>query len=75
VFVDGRNDMYDEQILEDYVSIRNAEEGWESLLDSYGADAILLPPEATLVDGAAQVAGWCEAHRDSVAVLLRRDCS
>lgn len=70
VFVDGRNDMYDERILEDYVSIRNAEPGWESLLDSYGADAILLPPEAALVAGSAQDAGWCQADRDEVAVLL-----
>jgi hypothetical protein len=75
VFVDGRNDMYSEQILEDYVSIRNAEPGWDSLLGSYGADAILLPPESALVSGAAQNAGWCEVHRDSVAVLLLPDCA
>ena len=74
VFVDGRNDMYDERILEDYVSIRNAEPGWESLLDSYGADAILLPPETALVSGAAEEAGWCEVHRDEVAVLLAHGC-
>ena len=74
VFVDGRNDMYDEQILEDFVSIRNAEEGWERLLATYGADAILLPPPAPLVKGPAQNDGWCEAHRDEVAVLLVRDC-
>lgn len=74
VFVDGRNDMYDEPILEDYVRIRNAEDGWQSLLDSYGADAILLPPETNLVSGAAQDAGWCEAHRDDVAVLLVARC-
>jgi hypothetical protein len=74
VFVDGRNDMYEEQILEDYVTIRNAEAGWESMLDSYGADAILLPPETALVSGAAQDAGWCEVHRDDVAVLLVRTC-
>jgi hypothetical protein len=74
VFVDGRNDMYPEQILEGYVSIRNAEPGWQSLLDSYGADAILLPPETALVSGAAQDAGWCEVHRDGVAVLLLRHC-
>ena len=74
VFVDGRNDMYDERILEDYVSIRNAEEGWASLVDSYGADAILLPPEAALVDGAAQDAGWCEVHRDEVAVVVHAAC-
>jgi hypothetical protein len=74
VFVDGRNDMYDERILDDYVSIRNADDDWESLLDSYGADAILLPPEAALVSGVAQDAGWCEVHRDGVAVLLLRTC-
>ncbi len=74
IFVDGRNDMYDEKILEDYVSIRNAEPGWESLLDSYEADAILLPPETALVSGTAQGAGWCEGQRDDVAVLLVTAC-
>lgn len=75
VFVDGRNDMYSEQILNDHVSIRSGADGWESILDSYGgADAILLPPEASLVRGAAQDAGWCEAHRDDVAVLLVPSC-
>jgi hypothetical protein len=73
VFVDGRNDMYDEQILEDYSSIRAAAVGWEELLASYGADAILMPPEAAVV-GAAQDAGWCEVHRDDLAVLLVPDC-
>jgi hypothetical protein len=71
VFVDGRNDMYDESILADFVTIRNAEEGWGALLTRYGADAILLPPEARLVKGSALDAGWCEAYRDDVAVLLR----
>ncbi|MDQ4034393.1 MAG: hypothetical protein M3153_00540 [Chloroflexota bacterium] len=72
VFVDGRNDMYDESILQDFVTIRNAEDGWEALLRRYGADAILLPPEAGLVRGSALDAGWCEEYRDDVAVLLRK---
>jgi hypothetical protein len=74
VFVDGRNDMYDERILEDFVTIRNADEGWEGRLAEYGADAILLPPQAALVKGAAEEAGWCEAYRDDVAVLLVTEC-
>jgi hypothetical protein len=73
VFVDGRNDMFGEQILEDYSSIRAATPGWEELLASYGADAILMPPEAALVDAAVH-AGWCEVHRDELAVLLVRTC-
>ena len=33
VFVDGRNDMYDQQVLEDYDSIKNADPDWEALAD------------------------------------------
>ena len=62
VFVDGRNDMYDEQILEDYSSIRAAARRVEELLASYGADAILMPPGAAVVDAALD-AGWCEEFR------------
>ena len=72
VFVDGRGDMYDPAILEDYVSIRSADEGWQRLLDRYGVDALLVQPDAVVVRGPAQAAGWCELHRDAVQVLLRR---
>ena len=74
VFVDGRNDMYSEQILDDYVSIRSADDGWERLIARHGADAILLPAAAALVNGPAQEAGWCEVYEDDVAVLLLRSC-
>ena len=39
VFVDGRNDMYDQQVLEDYDAIKNADPGWQALADRYGVDA------------------------------------
>jgi hypothetical protein len=74
VFVDGRNDMYDEEILEDFVAIRNAEEDWERRLRAYGADAILLPPVAPLVREGRLGPEWCEAYRSDVAVLLVRNC-
>jgi hypothetical protein len=73
VFVDGRNDMYDQRILDDYLRIRNATPGWEELADSYDVQAILLPPGTAVVSAAAG-AGWCEVHRDAVAVLLLRSC-
>jgi hypothetical protein len=74
VFVDGRNDMYSDRILDDYVSIRNAQAGWQDLVDQYGVQAILLPPDAAVTQGAATANGWCEAYRDEVAILLLR-CS
>lgn len=74
VFVDGRNDMYADQILDEYVRIRNANDGWQALMLRYGVQAIVLPPDAPLVRGAATAAGWCEAYRDGVAVLLLPSC-
>jgi len=71
VFVDGRNDMYDQSILELYSHVRAAEPGWEDILGRYGVNAIVLPPDAPLVIGQAQASGWCELVRDETQVLLR----
>lgn len=69
-FIDGRNDMFDQSILEDYSTIRAADRGWEEELRRYGATAILLPPDAPLTRGPAVEAGWCEAFRSDLEVLL-----
>ena len=74
VFVDGRNDMYSQQVLEDYSAIRAANPGWETLVTRYGVTAILLPPDTTLTRGPALAAGWCQAYRDEVQVLYLRNC-
>ncbi len=74
VFVDGRNDMYDQRILEDYSAIRNADPGWETLAADYGVEAILVPSTATIGRGAAQLAGWCVAYADADQVLLLPEC-
>lgn len=74
VFVDGRNDMYDQSVLSDYSTIRGANPGWRPLVDRYGVDAMLFPPGEPITKGPALDAGWCEAYRDSVGVLLLRTC-
>lgn len=72
VFVDGRNDMYPEAILNDYSAIRSADPGWQQIVDQYRVDALLFLPDAPIVKGVAQAAGWCEVYRDPRQVLLRR---
>lgn len=72
VFVDGRNDMYDQQILEDYSTVRAADPGWPPILEKYGVDAILVPPKAAIAKGPAIDEGWCERYRDDQQVLLLR---
>ena len=74
VFVDGRMHKYAPDVLADYETIVDADPGWERLVDRYHVDAILLRVDTTLVKGIAQRAGWCEAYRDRLQVLLLRDC-
>ncbi|HEX2141524.1 MAG TPA: hypothetical protein VHK28_04500, partial [Candidatus Limnocylindria bacterium] len=75
VFVDGRNDMYDQQILDDYDAIKAADPGWEQLTDNYGVEALLLAPDVTVTRGPAEASGWCEQYRDEQQVLYLRQCS
>lgn len=74
VFVDGRNDMYDQAILEDYDAVKDADPGWEAITDRYDVDALLLSPLTTVTRGPAEAAGWCEAYRDETQVLYLRAC-
>lgn len=74
VFVDGRNDMYDDAILRDYDAVKNADPGWEAIADRWSVDAILLRPTAAVTRGPAETAGWCEMHRDEAQVLYLRSC-
>jgi hypothetical protein len=37
--------------------------------------AMVLPPDAAVTQGAATANGWCEAYRDNVAVLLLKTCA
>jgi hypothetical protein len=73
--VDGRNDMYDQSILEDYDAVKDADPDWQQIVDRWDVDAILLSPMTTLTRGPAEQAGWCEAYRDEIQVLYLRTCA
>jgi hypothetical protein len=74
VFADGRMHKYGGAVLEDYSAIVAADPAWERLVATYGVDALLLRVDTPLVRGPAQEAGWCEAYRDDLQVLLLRTC-
>lgn len=69
VFIDGRSDMYPRDIFEEYLAIRGARPGWQSIAAKRNVEAIMLPVSAPLASADAR-SGWCEAFRDERAVLL-----
>ena len=48
VFIDAQTDFYGEALSQEYLSIRNAEHGWEERLARWGVTAVLVPEGAPL---------------------------
>ncbi|MGA9532112.1 MAG: hypothetical protein WBR18_05300 [Anaerolineales bacterium] len=70
-FVDGRTDLFNDEILTDYLSVYTAGRGWERILDSYGVKLILVEPSAPLAV-AAEGQGWHRLFLSDQSVLLSK---
>jgi len=68
-FVDGRTDLFDDEILEQYLALWRAEAGWEQAVRRWDLRLALLEPEAPL-SAALQDAGWTKLYRDEQAIIL-----
>jgi hypothetical protein len=70
-FVDGRTDLFDDAILEDYLLTWRADPGWEEVFARWGIRLALLEPRAPLVV-ALRAEGWAPLFEDDQAVVLGR---
>ncbi|RME05462.1 MAG: hypothetical protein D6803_08885, partial [Anaerolineae bacterium] len=71
VFVDGRTDLYGDEIVGQWVQVVQAEEGWEGVLDEWGVNLVLVEPFRPVARELAR-AEWKELYRDDVAVVYAR---
>lgn len=72
VFIDGRADMYGEEIFEDYRKIISLDKDAEKLLKNYGIDWVLFPLDSALVRYLKATGKWQEIYSDGEASILRR---
>jgi hypothetical protein len=72
VFIDGRADVYREKAFADYVTIANSGDGWGTLLDAWGIDTVLVPPQSGLARALPLIGGWDLAYQDATARVFRR---
>ncbi|UCF61920.1 MAG: hypothetical protein JSV37_04335 [Anaerolineaceae bacterium] len=70
-FVDGRTDLFGDEILEGYLNAWRAGPGWEGYLDRWGIGVVLLEPGAPLAIVLGH-AGWELRYESEMAVVLTR---
>jgi hypothetical protein len=71
VFIDGQTDFYGEPLSKLYMSIRQAQPGWDRRLDSLGVQLVLIPEDAPLSQWLMVSNAWILA--DSVDGAMRFD--
>jgi len=71
-FVDGRTDLFDDEILQEYLELWRADPGWEAIVERWGLRAALLEPEAP-ISRELLLAGWQLRYHDPQAVVLTQD--
>jgi hypothetical protein len=68
-FVDGRTDLFDDDLLQSYLAAWKAESEWQSVISRWGIRLVLIEPDAPLA-GALLRDGWQTRYADSQAVVL-----
>lgn len=70
-FVDGRTDLFEDEILEDYVRAWRAETGWREIFDTWDIQVAMLEPFAPLARE-LEWQGWESIYRDGLVVILQK---
>lgn len=72
VAVDGRTELYGDDVFTRYLSVAGARPGWAATLDGWGVDYVLFPPATPLVSLLAADPAWVQVYDDGLAVIYRR---
>jgi hypothetical protein len=77
VFVDGRADLYGtdshgKDQLRDFQTEMQLKPGWQTILDDWRIQTVLLPTPSALAQALSLQAGWRPMYRDSKAILFQR---
>ena len=72
VFIDGRTDLYDGAVIDDWVHVVMGRDGWGSILDDYAVNLVLIENGSTLHRLLDVEVGWHLIYQDELAVVFAR---
>lgn len=72
VFIDGRTEVYGDQVFGDYLTAYDVRPDWEAPLTTYGVNLALLKADSRLAAVLGESARWKIVYRDEMAMLFRK---
>ncbi len=73
VFIDGRADLYGDDLLRQFQTAILLRPGWRDVLDGGGVETVLVPPSCALAQALLLDPQWHVAFSDSKAIILLRE--
>jgi hypothetical protein len=71
VYVDGRTDLYNDELLTEWLNIVQAKPGWQQKLNERNVNLVLLEPSWQL-SSVLPYEGWALLYEDKDAVVYGR---
>jgi hypothetical protein len=69
VYVDGRTDLFGDEILSEWLTVVQAGDGWKDSLAKWGVTRVIIEPERPLAK-VLPYTGWTAVYQDHVAVIF-----
>jgi hypothetical protein len=71
IFVDGRTDLFNDEIVGEWIALVQGEPGWQTVLDRYAVDLVMLQPDRPLL-ARLREGGWKEIYAGAQVVIFER---
>ena len=72
VFVDGRADLYGDDLLRQFKTAVQLKTGWRKILDNWRVETVVVPPSCALAQALLLDGNWKAVFNDSKAIILIR---
>jgi hypothetical protein len=72
VYIDGRADVYGDAFIFTYMSIYNAQPGWEDKLNNQGIQTVLVETDAPLANALRQSPAWRVSFTDKASTIFMK---
>lgn len=73
VFIDGQTDFYGEELTREYETVLTGSPGWETILNKYSVQWILLPRDVDINQELVERNDWKLIYQDQTAVLYQHE--